>query len=108
MKPALNLAAVLLMAMAAVPASAQRGGPGAGPRAAMESGLTISREARPIDPGDNHHARRRWNAANDDNHQARRRWNAANSDAGTRIRRPGHHQARRRWNAANGNDRQAN
>ena len=107
MKLALNLAAVLLLAVAAVPASAQRGGAspgGAGLRAGggldvsmrgtVDSGRVLSRGDMRIDPGDNHHARRRWNAAH--------------GDTGTRIRRPGHHQARRRWNAANGNDRQAN
>ena len=95
MKLALNLAAALLMAVAG-PASAQRGGGadlrgGGGMRSNVESGRVLSRDVIRIDPGDNHHARRRWNAAND--------------DTGTRIRRPRHHQPRRRWNAANGNSR---
>ena len=98
MKLALSLAAVLLMAAAATPASAQRGGsPGDGARfggslrGTMDSGRAISREAMRLDRGDAHHARRRWNAAND--------------DTGTRIRRRHPHHARRRWNAANGRDR---
>ncbi len=97
MKIALNLAAALLMATAAAPASAQRGGgpgdggrPGGSLRGSVDAGRVVSREAIRIDRGDNHHARRRWNAAND--------------DSGTRIRRR-HHHARRRWNAANGNNR---
>jgi hypothetical protein len=125
MKFALNLATILSMALIAAPASAQRGGsPGGGAggvgvggrvggslgdggrldvslRGTVDSGRVTSREATPIDRGDAHLARRRWNAANDtgtrirrpDNDQARRRWNAANDDA---------HHARRRFNAANG------
>lgn len=102
MKLALNLAAILAMALVAAPASAQRGGsPGGGGslgdggrlggslRGTVDAGRVASREVTRVAPGDNHHARRRWNAAN---------------DSGTRIRRGDHH-ARRRWNAANGNNR---
>ena len=104
MKLALNLAAVLLLAAVTTPASAQRGAaPGAvgmraggsidvGMRGNVDAGRVASRDIMRIVPGDNHHARRRWNAANDAN-------------TGTRIRRPGNYHARRRWNAANGNNR---
>ena len=94
MKLALNLAAVLLMAVAATPASAQRGGGlgdggrvGGSLRGTVDTGRVASREAIRTEGGDAHHARRRFNAAN---------------DSGTRIRRADNHQARRRWNAANG------
>jgi hypothetical protein len=97
MKLALKFAAVLLVAVAASPATAQRGGGtadsgrlGASLRGTVEAGRVISRDAERFDRGDSHQARRRWNAAN---------------DTGTRIRRPGNHHARRRWNAANNSDR---
>lgn len=100
MKLALKFAAVLLIAMTASPAAAQRGGGtadagrlGASLRGTVDSGRVISRDAERFDRGGRGvgpHARRRWNAAN---------------DTGTRIRRPGNHHARRRWNAANNTDR---